>query len=292
MKLAIATAIDRAYLVPLLVMLRSLCDHLSPRYHPTLFLSATGLAPFELDQLNAILEVKPVRAELPNLPLRPPYTPQACFPLLLPSLFPEQSRILFVDADMLFLEDVSQIWEVELGGRALAAVADMAIPTVASPRGIYAPEKFGIPPSRPYFNAGLMLVDLDRWRELQVVERAMRHVQSGRLDFLHQEALNIELWNDWLALPRRWNLIGSLAGRRYGHFPLEAPAGIHFAGAFKPWLIDTASPFQARYTEVLLRVAENRPRASWRHRLAGCYDRYLRDYLYPLERFLWRRRLL
>ena len=193
------------------------------------------------------------------LPQSPRFIAEAAFPLLLSDLLPESiERVLFLDADMLVLDDIAQIWEIDISNRSLAAVVDQAIPLCSSPRGVKKWSSFGIPHSAPYFNAGVMLINLTRWRRLNIQVRASEyfHRISGQADFLHQEALNAVLWDDWLRLDQRWNLVASLTGRAYGPHKrsLWGAAGIvHFAGRFKPWRMRIGGPFAALYNEFLMR---------------------------------------
>jgi lipopolysaccharide biosynthesis glycosyltransferase len=206
--------------------------------------------------------------------------------------------VLFLDPDLLVLDDVAGVWNADLGEAALAAVTDQAIPRCASPRGVKECRRLGIPEDAPYFNAGVMLIDLARWRALDILSRALVYMRQyrGRMDFFHQEALNAILWHRWRPLDERWNLIASLAGRPYGPRGATVPldAGIvHFAGAFKPWQMRTGGPFAARYGAFAAAQQGSGPATpSPRARLFGFYDRHLRDYLYPCERVLWNRRLI
>ena len=299
----IACAINDAYILPLAVLLDSLKRHLSPSYRPVLYLIHTGLSPARLDLLAASVEthaIVPSAAELGTLPRDPRFPAEAAMPLLLAELLPASlERVLFLDADMLVMDDPAQLWETGLDGHVLAAAPDGAVPRCSSPRGVKNWKRLGIPAAAPYFNGGLLLIDLVRWREREVNRRVRHYFETvhERIDFLHQEALNAVLWNDWKQLDERWNLPARYAPGRTTHDAPEAsprPGIVHFAGRMKPWRAPAGGPFNASYQETLQRVLALVPPEppSLRDRLQSAYDRHFRDAFYPLEQFLWRQRLI
>ena len=197
------------------------------------------------------------------------------------------------------LEDLASLWETPLDQRALAAVPDAAVPRCSACRGVKGWRELGIPESAAYFNGGVLLIHLERWRERGVTRRAQHYfdVTRGPVDFLHQEALNAVLWDDWKRLESRWNLLASVAGRSHEHPASDAwnrPGIVHFSGRMKPWRAPVGGPFYAPYLAALERVRPlfSTPPVTLRERFQSVYDRYLRGVLYPFERRLWRQRLL
>lgn len=300
--IAIAASIDDHYALPLAVMLDSLVRSLRPPRRARLHLLHRCLSPATLDALAAIVETRAVdipQACLERLPRDGRLPPEAAAPLLLPELMPgDVDRVLFLDADMLVLDDVGPLWAHDLAGRSLAAAVDPAIPQCRSPRGVPDAAARGIPLQTPYFNAGVMLVDLAAWRSRGIADRAFRYIAElgSRVDFLHQQALNAVAWDDWSRLDPRWNLPAT-AGRWFDPTPaaaVAAPGIVHFAGRMKPWRMRVAGRFAAAYAQALARADEGLPAAprSLRDTLAGLYDRSLRTLCQPGERFLWQRGLL
>lgn len=301
--LPIVTAINEAYLLPLRVMIASLKEHLRPAYRPVLYVVNQNLSRQQLDSISALVEtysIVPNPRDANALPRQSGFVPEVSFPLLLSDVLPESvERVLFLDPDLLVFDDVAKIWETSIADRVIAAVTDQAIPFCSSPRGVKNRSDLGVPDIAPYFNAGVMLINIDRWRRLRVSVRACEYVRQlrGQTDFLHQEALNAILWDNWRPLDPGWNLIASLAGRRYDPHKSTAwmsPGIVHFAGRFKPWRFRIGGPFSAPYTEFLARadIGESSPKTSLLEGILSIYDRHLRDCLYPCERALWNRRLI
>lgn len=290
----VAASIGESYALPLAVMLHSLVERLRPPQRPVLHLLHRGLSPLALDVIGGIVETIAVRIPpeaVARLPSDPHFPPEAAAPLLLPGLLPASlDRVFFLDADTLVVDDVGPLWRLDLGGRAIAAAADPAIPRCDAARGVKGSARRGIPPRTPYFNAGVMLLDLAAWRDRRITERAIDylHATRGRTDFYHQEALNAVAWNDWLPLPARWNLPPT-AGRLFDAAPQGDPAIVHFSGRMKPWRMRVGGRFAGNYAATLARVDPRlaRPAAALGDRLLGGYDRTIRPLCRPLERLLW-----
>lgn len=300
-KIAIACSVNEQYALPLLVMLTSLVGRLRPDVEATVYLMHQQLRRETLDAVGAVVDVREVRlsgACLAQLPRDRTFPPEAAAPLLLPTVLPSDlERVVFLDADMLVLDDIAPLWTMPLEGRALAAVVDPAIPACRSSRGVKGWRERGIPAAAPYFNAGVLLVDLRAWRRRNVAERAIEYIRAvgDRVDYLHQEALNATVWDDWLPIAPRWN-VSATAGRWFdptAEAAVAAPAIVHFAGRMKPWRMRSGSRFAPAYAAVLSRVTGvSRPGHSWQDAWCGWYDRTLRSVCHPCERFMWSRRLL
>ena len=299
--LYLATAADAAYLLPLQVALASLAERLRSSLRPVVYLLNRQLTAAQLESVGGHAEIRsvvPAEQAMQLLPRQPGFAPEAAFPLLLADLLPPSvDRVLFIDPDLLVLDDVGKIWDRDLGENVVGAVTDQAIPTVSSPRGLKDWHARDIPADAPYFNGGVLLVDLDRWRSQDVTARVRKYLEAdaGQVDFFHQEALNAILWDKWLQLDQRWNLVASLAGRPYGPgnpVAVESPGIVHFAGRFKPWRVRVGGPFARAYQNQLHRCGLDSDNHTTAEKLLGIYDRYLRDYLYGTEHLLWKHRLI
>ena len=295
--LPVACAINGDYALPLIVTLTSAVEHLDPSYQIQLFLLHDGLGQDVINKIASLVDLHLVELSadtFDRLPDHDRYPAVAAYPLLLPDVLPETlRRVLFLDADLLVLDDLAQLWETPTAGRAVAGAPDGAIHFCSSPRGVRQWREWGIPEVSTYFNCGVLLIDLEAWRNREVARRAFNYLRHSRrqVDFLHQEALNAVLWSDWQPLDRRWNMLGSVAGRPHEHPPSASvtPGIVHFAGRFKPWRAPVAGPYYARYSAFLLKALQwTAPiRPTVRDRMLSLYDRRLRNSLYRCERVLW-----
>jgi lipopolysaccharide biosynthesis glycosyltransferase len=301
-RVVVATAADKSYLLPVKVMISSLVQHLDISCKAEVHVVQRNLSDADLRELNAFADTRslvPGTDLLDKIPHQRGFVPESAFPLLLADLLPDVDRVLFLDPDVLVLDDVAELWNTDLKGKTIAAVTDQAIGVCGSSRGVKNCRAREIPDDAAYFNAGVMLIDLARWRELDVSRRVGIYIedQKGATDFFHQEGLNAILWNDWIQLDARWNLIASLTDRRYSsplRVDIDNPGIVHFAGRIKPWRVDIGGPYASRYDEFVMRCAPDGESASrsLSAKMLGFYDRRLRDYIYPAERALWNKRLI
>ena len=120
---------------------------------------------------------------------------------ILEALSPTIKRVLYLDVDLIVNGDIRPLWNTTLGNKVCAAVVDP---------GVHPDEfaaKYSLSGPGPYFNAGVMLLDLDRLRSKPYLQRAITFLAdpATQCEYGDQDALNIALWNDWLAVDLRWN---------------------------------------------------------------------------------------
>ncbi len=299
----LASAVDRRYLLPLAVLLESIRRTQVPGQAVVLHLLHCSLLPEDLRRLSSLVNLNPIHVGVEKqrrCNFDANFPAEAAFPLLLADLMPaEVAKVLFLDADLMALTDLQALWDLPLGDQVLLAAQDHAVPFCSSRRGVKRWQELGIPEDSKYFNGGVMLIDLGRWRARSISRQVEEYVQRnvGQLEFLHQEALNAVLWDQRGIIDGRWNLPGSLAGRSVAgrRSALEQNPGIvHFAGRMKPWRFPVGGPFSRRYQQFMGEVSPLFPatKPSWEERMRSVYDRFGRGLLYPLERLLWQHRWL
>ena len=124
--------------------------------------------------------------------------------LLIPELVPRQiRRAVYLDSDVLVRGDLSPLFTVELGDALVGAVRDFAIgSTVHEMSGVRDPDR-----PRVYFNTGVLVMDVARWRNEGLADRALEYAAAGSepLPWADQDALNAVL-ESWHELEYRWNV--------------------------------------------------------------------------------------
>ena len=240
---------DEPYVPHAATMLRSLLEH--NNVHRIHLLSET-IADRELAKLKSLtarfgselLFYKIAPEDLRGVHL-PPYWSIACyFRLLAARIIPANiGKILYLDADIIVRRSLMDLWNTELRDRAFAAVED----AFWDPKLDYVP----LPPDVKYFNSGVMLINLDYWRQNNVYERAIAFIRDNpdKVNYVDQDALNAILINQWINLPAVWNDMA----RSTLHVPavrnkhVEDPAILHFVGPYKPWMWSCKHPFKYEY---------------------------------------------
>jgi lipopolysaccharide biosynthesis glycosyltransferase len=160
--------------------------------------------------------------------------------LLIAEILPSHiSRVLYLDTDLLALVDLRALCNTELEDAPIGAVVDSFLdPATKEDRPGYET----VPRVDNYFNAGVLLIDLDRWRERRIAEKALeylsRHPESPYSD---QDALNVACNGQWRKLDARWNFQGHVHTRVEELAPGHRPFIVHFATRWKPWMVEALS---------------------------------------------------
>jgi lipopolysaccharide biosynthesis glycosyltransferase len=155
--------------------------------------------------------------------------------LALPDAFAgEYRQLLYYDADVFVQRgDFSAFLKVDLGGHVLGAVRDNTQWRAPNRR----PEQFrrlGIP-ARPYFNAGMLMIDVDRFVETRMLARCVAFGREHRDRMIRhdQNLLNGTLQGDWAELAPYWNWQYTRSTMLFE--AMEGARVVHFIGPKKPW---------------------------------------------------------
>lgn len=166
-------------------------------------------------------------------------------------LLPETvSRVIYLDVDLIVQEDVRELWEVDLAGMPLGAVAD---PGGSASEFALLHQLVG---QGSYFNAGVLLFDLASIRSTNHLQKARDLVLSMKFEYADQDALNYCFWSMWSEIGPRWNF------QRKMLFDLSTrylkPAIVHFSDAQKPWQASEWHPHAWHYLRSLRRTPFDR----------------------------------
>jgi lipopolysaccharide biosynthesis glycosyltransferase len=178
------------------------------------------------------------------------------------------SRVLYLDSDVLAINDISYLFTADLGDNSAAAVPDLV---KKIPNNIKRMESLGLTFGN-YFNAGVLLFNWPKCLERKLFEKARSAISATKFRFLDQDALNYACENKWLRLPVRFNFIAPFHSRLYLH-----PAIVHFTGGGKgrkPWepaSVGLHHSYRAYYVKALQGIPWEgfvKP-GDWRDRVQG-----------------------
>ncbi|MBQ7251386.1 MAG: hypothetical protein IJS32_02155 [Kiritimatiellae bacterium] len=265
---------DAGYALPTAVAVRSLRDSRAPGTEVAVHVLARGLAPEDRALLAGLAgerfavdlregESDPVLDGLTGADGH--VSSSALQKFHLADIFPELDRILYLDGDILVEKDLSALWKTDLEGAPLAAVPDFKMMRKGMPR------RLGLPRDT-YFNSGVMLLDLARWRADGIAEKLVDWKLHGTNFLMDQDAFNAVLGDRAKWLPVSANFGTFLLDRSclpelrafYGDATLTLEglvSGIeilHCPGWCKPWLCYNA-PGSARWASVYGELFPGRP---------------------------------
>lgn len=153
------------------------------------------------------------------------------FRLFLPELYPEYDKALYLDSDIVVLDDISKLYNTELGSNLVAAAPDDVIQTIEVFRN-YSELVVGVKDYKKYFNAGILLMNLKELREFKFQEKFLYLLGTVKFSVAQdQDYLNRLCKGRVTLLEKNWNKMpvgGDVKNR-------EDLKLIHYNLAFKPW---------------------------------------------------------
>ena len=302
---AIVCSADAGYVLPLTVMLGSVRMHLPAHRHLDIHIIDEEIPEAEKARLRRSLDGDAVtiswhtadRSRLVGVPLWGRLPICVYNKLLVPDVLPKETHTaLWLDSDTLVLADISPLWDEGTGDSTVRAVQDSMVPLVSSDMGVARYRELGLRADAKYFNCGVMLMNVARWREQHVSERALEYLKTYARDvaFLEQEGINAVLSNQCGPLDPQWNWSVSVGGS-FRQRSIDARVKIaHFSGNLKPWKHDGGNPYYALYYEYIDRTvfAGFRPRRRWHTAALRSYEQAaFRRILLPSEQWgikMWR----
>ncbi len=174
--------------------------------------------------------------------------------LFLSELLPEEiDRILYLDCDTIINGSIDSLWEYDLKNSYIAMAIDCMNPKHK--------KKYGINYSQKYFNAGVILFSLNKWRDNKCIRKVISFLKDEKMavSFADQDLLNICFYQAIEELPMKYNCISLYGEFSYQNicymYGLEEsifytqadyksdvnnPVIIHFPSVFlsKPWFQD------------------------------------------------------
>lgn len=237
----IVTACDQAFLPGLHALLYSISHHCTKRM---VYVLDCGIFKADREELLKLYpSLKFIRTpQILGLPMPSVGSYATYARLQIGEIFQEQEQVLYLDADTLVLTDLCELDALTLQpGKIIAACIEPYTPTFDSPNGVIDHQKLGIKGIMPYFNAGVMLIDVQRWNKAGVMDQAVDYLRrlDLRITLFDQEALNVALVNRWQTLIPEWNVSRYwMRVERRANRPriLEDARIVHFLSTEKPWL--------------------------------------------------------
>jgi len=161
-------------------------------------------------------------------------SPASLYRFEISNQLPNETKALYLDCDLLVDGDIKELFHINLQGKSVAAVHDREI------EKNFAYFKRNMMPlnKRTYFNAGVMLFNLENLRkENELLKECIDILKKYPKDpFSDQSALNYILNDKCLLIDHKYNRFPKRDSKRG-----EALIW-HFAGANKPW--------QTKYSEI------------------------------------------
>ena len=161
------------------------------------------------------------------------FTPTIYYRIFLPEMFPQYEKGIYLDSDVIVLEDVAKLYETDLGDNLLAACLDMS--TFGNKLFTrYFRDAIGVG-TDGYFNSGMLLMDFKKFRDEEFCEHFLYLLNTYDFDTVapDQDYLNAMCKGRVKYLDISWNTMPTAENLSKEKLKL-----IHFNLFFKPWHYD------------------------------------------------------
>lgn len=166
---------------------------------------------------------------------------ETAYRLLIDQLFSDYKKILYLDSDIVIRKDVAKLYEIDLRENVLGAVRGRLFP----PGVEYIQKTLGLD-IQDYFNAGILLINVELFRELKIGREGLAMLSKRCYATQDQDVLNLLCAGKVLFIDGRWNvewehLTGSsrkpvIDEVREGTLEyIYDPYIVHYTSPIKPW---------------------------------------------------------
>ncbi len=211
-KLNVLYSSDDNYAQHMGVSIYSLLNHNSDFETINIYIVDNGISDLNRNKLqqlvsgfaNAVLEFIPFQNWSSKLKLNMEWdiSISSYARLFVGSMLPDTvEKVLYLDCDMIICDSVRELWNTELDKETLAAVQDAVSGSTKEAVGLSEDEK--------YFNAGLLLIDLVKWRLNNCEKQCLMFIaaKNGSVTHHDQGVLNGLFHKQVHILPLKYNIM-------------------------------------------------------------------------------------
>ena len=177
--------------------------------------------------------------------LKDTWTIYTWYRVLLPEILDKDvHRVLYLDADVLVAGNIGELFQLDMTNKAIAGTIDFQSKDISTYK------RCGYEPEKEYVCAGIMLMNLDYWREYDIANKVVRwgRDNNDRIQFPDQDSINYICRDAKILLPLKYDIVDGFFydDYFYQHYPkelrecVESPVIIHYAGQ-APWVVELSN---------------------------------------------------
>lgn len=230
-------AVDDAYIPFLAVTIQSLSEHINEQYIYNLKVLYTNINESNQEEIakyqneNIKIEFVDVNEKIQQMQkklyTRDYYTNATYYRVLIPNLYPEYNKAIYLDSDIIILDDVAKLYNTNINKYLIAGVEERWLRKYNELQN-YAKKVIGLKNYKKYINAGIMLMNLEELRNINFEEKFLHLLETTKYTFAQdQDYFNRMCKGRIKYLSYEWNVCGYLYK--------EGKAKILHYTIFKPW---------------------------------------------------------
>jgi len=216
--LVIVSSADENYAMPLVVSMYSALSNLTYEGKVLLYLIDGGIRPRTKQRIGQVLHLKHlnIRIEwiqpdfslIDKLKISGHINLTTYFRVLVPWLLPTSlKKAIYLDSDLVIEGNLHHIWEQDLGDNLALGCQDYLNPYVSCPEALLDTyQGLNLAKDTVYCNVGVMVIDLDRWRQEDIPSKVIELVQKYQFNLMDQDGINAAIAGRWGLLDDKWNV--------------------------------------------------------------------------------------
>ncbi len=159
---------------------------------------------------------------------------------------PSIERILYLDCDVFVRTALDPLFFMDMQGHAIAAVLQPDRMHCIAGTDLTGRNAFSM--ADPYFNSGVMLIDMAQYRQVDFVATLERGLSAAELAMFYydQDMINFCFRGRILELDARWNLQNAVPAHEAFN-----PAIVHYSANPKPWFLWSRVAFKRTYRHLM-----------------------------------------
>lgn len=242
----ILVTLDSNYVGPLTVLLKSLMIT-NPNNSFDLYVAHSSLTEEDFIKIRRATDPQRTRVHsvtvspgiLEHAPVLKRISKETYYRLLMMDYLPESvDRVLYIDPDIVILRDISPLYNIDFKGKTLAAAGHVKLWVEGINR-----IRFNNPKGVRYFNAGVLMVNLEKLRKNITSEMVFDYIRKNQkwLFLADQDVLNGMLGKDTINIDECIYNLDEKTVRfnrrrvRDLKWVEDNAVIVHFNGKYKPW---------------------------------------------------------
>lgn len=176
----------------------------------------------------------------------------------------EVDKVILLEGDSIVTGDLSEMYDMDIDDYYVGAADDL--------QSKWYKRKLGMKDNSPYFNCGIMLMNLKKWREDKVSDKLKEMIKNGEAKFFYevQDELNVLMEEKVKILPPKYNCTTAIFLFDYESMKIyrkpstccskeefevgkQEPLIVHFTKNQiiqpRPWIADCTHPYKDYYIQ-------------------------------------------
>ena len=237
-------AVDDEYIPFLAVTLQSIVEHSTDEYYYVIKILYTNISEENKEKVNKYTKeniniefvdlnyyINKIKSKLYT---RDYFSMTTYFRLFISNLYPQYNKAIYLDSDIVLLVDVAELYNEDIGDNLVGAVPDDIIQQNEVFQE-YVEKVVGVASYKNYFNAGMLIMNLDQLRKNKFQEKFLYLLENVKYSVVQdQDYLNRICKGKVKLLDMTWNVMPN-ATKDVNEEDIKL---IHYNYQYKPWHYD------------------------------------------------------